>query len=191
MTYKKYFIIIAFLTTAANADIASKNYADDIASALSEQINTKATDNNVVHKSGNETITGEKTFSDTITSTKDGYILNSDTISIRNNSNPFIGLFPNGSSGGVNFYLQATGNTMYLGPTATHAMSFDHDTGNISAPNKLTVVDAITTNTDVPESEDSNRVATTKWTNNKIDATRSTIRNGSATATEFAEIWVE
>lgn len=194
MKHKNLFIltVLSILTVnTAQADIASKIYTDNIANALENQISTKATDTAVVHKTGAETIQGTKTFSDTITSTKSGVVFSAPNATIRSNSNPYFGLFPSGQSSDVKFYLQATGKKLYLGPTSTRALSFEHDNGAIAMPSTLTVQSAISTNTDVPAADDSNRVATTKWTNDKIDDTRSKIRYGSETATDFVEMWVE
>ena len=166
----------------AMGDIASTTYTNNALDA-------------VVHKTGNETITGAKTFSDTIVSTKSGYILSGDNIGIRSNYNPLIGLISDGA-GGYMAYLQATGTSvddakLYLGPTSTKAMEFQVSDGAISMPNTLMVAKTITVGTDVAMTTDSNQVATTKWTNDKIDAARGVIPNGGANSTQTAQIWVE
>ncbi len=194
MKHKTLFIlnaVIMMYITTARADIASKHYADDISDTLTQQINTKAADSTVVHKSGTETIQGAKTFSDTITSTKNGIVFDAPYATIRSNTNPYFGLFPNGQNSDVKFYLQATGNKLYLGPTSTRALGFDHDTGNVTMPGTVSATGSISTSATIPAADNSNRVATTKWTNDKIDDTRSTVRVGSETATEYAEMWVE
>lgn len=172
----------------AMADIASIEYTDN-------GLAVKADDSVVVHKAGAETISGAKTFTDTITSTKSGYILSSDNIGIRNTANPLVGLISNGA-GEYLAYLQATGVTaddavLYLGPTSTKAMAFKVSDGAISMPNSLTVANSITVKSDVATTSDNNQVATTKWTNDKIDAARGMIPVGGANSSEMAQIWVE
>lgn len=183
--------ISSIFNTYAYADISSVGYVDRITKSLTDTISTKADTASVVHISDNETITGTKTFTNTIISTNNDVILDSPTASIRSTNNPFFGLYPDGKNGEYKFYVQAIGNTMYLGPTSTRAVAFDHDTGAVTIPTTLNVKTSITQETDVAESSNNNQVATTKWTNKKIDSARRTIPVGGPTATEYAEIWIE
>ncbi len=181
-------VFIIFWPVVVMADIASIEYTDN-------GLAFKADDSAVVHKTGTETIEGVKTFSDTITSTKSGYILSGSNIGIRNNANPLVGLIANGT-GGYLAYLQATGSTvddaiLYLGPTSTKAMAFKVSDGAISMPNSLTVANSITVQSDVATASDSNQVATTKWTNDKIDTIRGRIPVGGVDSSDMAQIWVE
>lgn len=58
--------------------------------ALTSDLDSKANDNNVVHKTGNETINGVKTFNNVIVQKQDGYISNG---SIDNTITPSSNLF--------------------------------------------------------------------------------------------------
>ncbi len=193
MRHIKYiaFVMVAFTHSNLHADIIADSYLDTIVNNLTQQISGKANTGDVVKLSGTQTVGGAKTFSDTITSTKSGVILDSSYANVRSSTNPYFGLFPSGQSGSVKFYLQASGSNLYLGPTSSRALAFEHDTGNITMPATLNVQSAITTNTDVASGSNNNTLATTKWTNTKIDGQRSTIRTGGVSATTFGDMWVE
>lgn len=74
----------------------------NFATTIANQIGSKANDSDVVHKSGSETITGKKTFNDTVTSNKTGRILNcfDDNLSPDTDIN---GLPPVGHTNGMYF----------------------------------------------------------------------------------------
>ena len=56
-------------------------------------------------------------------------------IMLTGSTNPLIGIR---ATGGTAFYFQSTGDTMYLGPTSSRAMSFIGSTGAASFPNTVT-----------------------------------------------------
>ena len=52
--------------TDVTATATELNYVDGVTSNIQTQLNAKAADSNVVHKTGNETVSGTKTFNDTL-----------------------------------------------------------------------------------------------------------------------------
>lgn len=66
-----------------------------------------------------------------------------------------------------------------------------HKTGNETITGVKTFSGTLLISNDIASNTDSNQVATTKWTNDKIDAARGVIPNGGADSTQTAQIWVE
>ncbi len=181
--------MVAFMAFSAYADIASVSYVDENVSALNDTIAFKPDDSDVVHRTGTETISGEKTFKNRIRSEFSGAVFDADRILLNAGSNPYLKL--SGESQGVNYFIQVFNDLLYVGPTYSKAMSVDYSTGDVSIPASLNVSGAITVNSDVHSGSDSNTVATTKWTNDKIDAARGKIPSGGENAAATVTIWVE
>ncbi len=102
---------ISSLSTATYPSLTELSYVKGVTSAIQTQINTKAADNTVVHLAGAETITGAKTFTDTIVAPQ----IKANTsggLSINANSGTQIANL--GAGGGANM-------TLYGGLTGTSA----------------------------------------------------------------------
>lgn len=118
------------VATSATTD-TELGYVSGVTSAIQTQINTKALDSNTVHISGAETITGAKTFTDTVVATQiKAYT--SGGLSLNANSGTQIANL--GAGGGANM-------TLYGGLTGTSA-TFTGNVGiGVAGSYKLNVED--------------------------------------------------
>ena len=101
---------ISSLTTATYPSLTELSYVKGVTSAIQAQINTKAADNAVVHLAGAETITGAKTFSDTIVATQIK-AATSAGLSINANSGTQVADFGAGGSANITFFGGLSGTS--------------------------------------------------------------------------------
>lgn len=203
-----------YAETLSNANVLiTENFAKGMQGALTQKLSAKADNDAVVHIADNETITGAKTFSN-VSIPLVVNRLNSNTGSYAaaifdrptatgNDSNIAFYFKSGGRFGGIvgggikdagrGQIVMApayNGTDPYLRTDFT-IIAKDASSSSFNMQGDLSITGSASVSTDVAQNSNSNQVATTKWTNEKIDTARRTIPVGSADATEYAEIWIQ
>lgn len=183
-------ILAMVFPVMAMADIASTAYTDN---ALS----TKADDSAVVHKTGNETISGTKTFSNAIVARTIG------STSTNYETSPFVLMPDSDSAGGPALFFSnrsvtsvpaaisyrkvenGTAGVVAISAPGSEASVEIHPTAGYLFANRIILKDT------VGSTVDDGSVPNTMWVNDRIEEARGVIPVGGADGTATAQIWIE
>lgn len=145
----------------ALASLTSKHYVDTIVGALQSDVASKANDADVVHLSGDETISGVKTFTEPV-------LINSQRI-----GQPIMTLTGTGSTiyfsllrvNGSEAVLESGNNVSLFGTRTNHPVEIRT---NYKTRMTIGTDDSVVLARSPSSDDDSNQVATTAWVNERI-----------------------
>lgn len=156
-------LINMLMVSNAVAALVSNNYVDAIVAALRLDVAVKANDADVVHLTGDETISGVKTFTEPV-------LINS-----HKSNGPIITLTGTGSTiyfslvrtGGSEAVLESGQQVSLFGTRTKHPIEIRT---NYQTRMTIGTDGSVVLSSAPPPGSDSNQVATTAWVNERIKA---------------------